>query len=153
MTCSNNVFVNSGTTTVEVKMNYAVNGEKFCGLDPQTTEICGSITEACQAIYNHNTKVLSFSGNGGMRNYDPEATTWYQKKDIIGTVSITGITSIGNNALMGLTQFTTLSIPKSVATIGENAFKGCTGITDVVYPAKTTAPSNAFFGCTSFAVR
>ncbi|NIJ43838.1 hypothetical protein FHR24_000277 [Wenyingzhuangia heitensis] len=41
------------------------------------------------------------------------------------------VTSIGTGAFLGNTTVTTLTIPNSIKTIGENAFSNCTGLTTV----------------------
>ena len=42
-----------------------------------------------------------------------------------------GVASIGRNAFYGCTGFTSVTIPNGVTSIGESAFSGCTGLTSV----------------------
>ena len=42
------------------------------------------------------------------------------------------VTSIGENAFEGCTGLTSVTIPKSVTDIGENIFEGCTGLKKVI---------------------
>ncbi|MCP8351741.1 leucine-rich repeat domain-containing protein [Candidatus Synchoanobacter obligatus] len=59
-----------------------------------------------------------------------------------------GVTSIGEGAFWGCTGITELTIPNSVMSIGKQAFKGCTGLTSVTIPNSVTSISRyAFYGC------
>ncbi len=60
------------------------------------------------------------------------------------------VTSIGNGAFIGCTGLTDITIPDSVTSIGYSAFQGCTGLTSVTIPnSVTTIGSSAFSGCNS----
>ncbi len=60
------------------------------------------------------------------------------------------VKTIGNNAFAGIEGLTNVTLSESLETIGANAFKDCTGITEVTIPASVTAiGSNAFSGCTN----
>ena len=59
------------------------------------------------------------------------------------------VTGIGDNAFSGCTKLTNITIPNSVTSIGESSFSGCTGLTSVIIPNSVTSiGSNAFSGCT-----
>jgi hypothetical protein len=57
------------------------------------------------------------------------------------------VTSIGNYAFYGCTGLTEVTIPNSVTSIGNYAFYGCTGLTEVTIPDSVTS-IGAFYGCT-----
>ncbi|MBQ7500119.1 MAG: leucine-rich repeat protein [Clostridia bacterium] len=60
------------------------------------------------------------------------------------------VTSIGNNAFRDCTRLSSISIPSSVSFIGSGAFAGCTSITAMYIPYKITETSTCMFqGCTS----
>ena len=85
-------------------------------------------------------------GNGAMngRGY-PSELAGYIKMAVIEP----GVTTIGNDAFRDCTGLTSVTIPASVRTIGDNAFRGCTGLTTVTIPASVrTIGDNAFYGCT-----
>ena len=66
---------------------------------------------------------LTLSGDGKMPDWPEGGAIWNGYKDSIKKVVINkGLTSIGNNAFKGCPQLTTVSIPSTVKTIGENAF-------------------------------
>jgi Flp pilus assembly protein protease CpaA len=60
----------------------------------------------------------------------------------------TSITSIGDNAFYNCSGLTSLTIPNSVITIGDNAFYYCSGLTSLIIPnSVTTIGDNAFSYC------
>ncbi|MEG1096968.1 MAG: leucine-rich repeat protein [Clostridiales bacterium] len=61
----------------------------------------------------------------------------------------TDVTTIGDNAFRGCAGLTTVAIPAGVTTIGWSAFDGCSGLTTVTIPGSvTTIGSYVFYGCT-----
>lgn len=65
-------------------------------------------------------------------------------KDLFIPNSVTSIA----NAFSGCTGLTTVTIPNSVANIGENSFEGCSGITSVIIPnGVASIGANSFNGC------
>ena len=62
------------------------------------------------------------------------------------------VTSIGQNALSGCSQLTSVIIRDGVTSIGENAFSGCSQLTSVIIPDSVTSiGAGAFSGCTKLA--
>ena len=87
---------------------------------------------------------LTLSGSGEMWNngYDDSPFKDYEIRK--ATVKY-GITSIGESAFLGCRGMTELTLPNSVTSIGGNAFEGCNGLTELILPNSVTSIGNAAF--------
>ena len=76
---------------------------------------------------------LTLSGSGEMWNngYDDSPFKDYEIRK--ATVKY-GITSIGESAFLGCRGMTELTLPNSVTSIGDSAFSGCSGLTELTLP-------------------
>lgn len=60
------------------------------------------------------------------------------------------VTAIGDQAFIGCTYISDLKIPESIKRIGDSAFAGCTSLETITLPSKlTTLSASTFFGCTA----
>ena len=90
---------------------------------------------------------LTLSGSGEMWNngYDDSPFKDYEIRK--ATVKY-GITSIGESAFLGCRGMTELTLPNSVRSIGDGAFSGCSGLTELTLPNSVTRIGDcAFYGC------
>ena len=90
---------------------------------------------------------LTLSGSGEMWNngYDDSPFKDYEIRK--ATVKY-GITSIGESAFLGCRGMTELTLPNSVTSIGGNAFEGCSGLTELTLPNGVTSIGDfAFSDC------
>ena len=98
--------------------------------------------------------VLTISGTGAMNDYvfSSNKAPWHDFTRPIKQIIIeNGITRIGNCAFQGCGSLTstTLDIPNSVISIGEQAFYGC-NLTAITLPNSVThIEAKAFYGCSS----
>ena len=90
---------------------------------------------------------LTLSGSGEMWNngYDDSPFKDYEIRK--ATVKY-GITSIGESAFLGCRGMTELTLPNSVTSIADDAFHGCRGLTELTLPNSVTSIGDgAFSGC------
>ncbi len=85
--------------------------------------------------YDEATKTLYITGSGPMKNYgDPNDRPWSQYTEEIQSVIIeNGITSIGSTAFYFCTSLTSATIPDSVTSVEQYAFRGDASLKDVYY--------------------
>ncbi len=90
---------------------------------------------------------LTLSGSGEMWDYNENDLPFRSLR--IKTVTIgDGITSIGNSAFQGCSGLTELTLPNSITSIWEGAFCGCSGLTEQTLPNSVKNIGNsAFEGC------
>lgn len=91
---------------------------------------------------------LTLSGSGEMWNngYDDSPFKDYEIRK--ATVKY-GITSIGESAFLGCRGMTELTLPNSVTSIGYYAFYGCSGLTELTLPASVASIGDGAFICCS----
>ncbi|MEG2528818.1 MAG: leucine-rich repeat domain-containing protein, partial [Anaerovoracaceae bacterium] len=105
--------------------------------------------------FENGTGTLTITGDGtAMDNYtvgDGVASTapWYTDRLNIRSVVIeaANLTNIGSFAFKECINLTTVTLPNSVKTIGDEAFNGCTSLVMVMMPKVETIGVNAFRGC------
>ena len=91
---------------------------------------------------------LTLSGSGEMWNYYGNDDSPFKGYEIRKATVEYGITSIGEYAFVGCSGMTELALPNSVASIRGNAFEGCSGLTELTLPNSVTSiGGNAFEGC------
>ena len=75
--------------------------------------------------YVEATQTLTISGSGSMNSYEGNAP-WYSFRENIKNVIIKdGLTTIGDKAFYGCSGLTSVTIPNSVTSIGQQAFDYC----------------------------
>ena len=89
------------------------------------------------------------------QSYDGEAYsigTVFRGTKITSIEIPNSVTSIGDDAFSGCTSLTSIEIPNSVTSIGSYAFSGCTSLTSIEIPNSVTSiGDNAFQNCTRLA--
>ena len=102
------------------------------------------------AYWSYSNGTLTISGSGEMNYCTSLYIPWEEYKSEIKSVVIeNGITTIGDYAFKYCSGLTSVTIPNSVTSIGGYAFDGCTGLTSITIPnSVTTIGGCAFDGCT-----
>ena len=104
-----------------------------------------------------NNEVLTISGTGRIPDYnDPSSggnntAPWYGyayqiKKVVLGS----GVQNIGNNAFAGCYGMTDITIPDGVTSIGDSAFDWCSALTEISIPGTVSSIGDSVFsGCSA----
>ena len=104
-----------------------------------------------------NNEVLTISGTGRIPDYnDPSSggnntAPWYGyayqiKKVVLGS----GVQNIGNDAFAGCYGMTDITIPDGVTSIGDSAFDGCSALTEISIPGTVSSIGDSVFsGCSA----
>lgn len=83
----------------------------------------------------------------GVKNFN---YTFYECSSLTSITIPDSVTSIGDDALYGCTSLTSITIPDSVTKIGAYTFYECTSLTSVMIPdSVTTIGGRTFQGCAS----
>ena len=113
---------------------------------------CGAEGDGSNLTWTLNSEgVLTISGTGAMKEYDPYKAPWYDSRSRVKSAVIAdGVTSIGDYAFRDCYNLASVSIPDSVTSIGADAFWYCTSLTGVTIPDSVTSIGwSAFCGCES----
>lgn len=95
---------------------------------------------------------IVLSGDGKIKNFTNAIKSPFTEDyiNVSYMASMSGITAIGNNAFKGCSMLRDIVLPSTVHTIGSQAFADCISITKVVIPYGVTNIMNyAFAGCSS----
>lgn len=116
----------------------------------------GGSVEASAPFASYATAIQNLpsggSGNPVLESIDVSdftGTKFNRASSYITSVTIPNtVTSLGNNAFDSCGLLTSITIPSSVTTIGNNAFQSCKGLTSLTIPSSvTTIGSYAFYAC------
>lgn len=94
--------------------------------------------------------VLTISGTGPMEDYSKETDApWYSERESITSVIIeNGVTTVGRKAFMYYSTITSITLPKSLTAIGDDAFRSAS-IESITIPANVASIGNLTFrNCT-----
>ena len=110
----------------------------------------GSCGEDATWAFDEKTGTLTISGSGATDSYDRGGVQpWASFREKITTVKVgSGITVLGYDFCLGLTNLTTLELSEGLREICSGAFSGCTALTEVLLPDSLRyLGGNAFRGC------
>ena len=155
----------TGSVTIPDKVTYNGKTYSVTSIGILAFAYCSGLTSV--TIGNSVTTISNdaFSGCSGLTSIVVEkGNTKYDSRNncnaIIETASNTlisgckttvipnSVTSIGNYAFKGCSGLTSVTIPNSVTSIGDNAFEGCSGLTSVTIGNSVTSIGDyAFYFC------
>ncbi len=113
--------------------------------------------------YDTDSRTITVSGSGNMKDFkngdDGQGWTTYRVLGMNSTIVKhartidikSGVTNIGNNAFRGITGVTKVNIASSVTSIGASAFEGCSALSSVVLPSNLKSIGANAFKNTKFA--
>jgi hypothetical protein len=119
-----------------------------------TITIPGSVTSigygafyGCNSLVSITTPLVAVDYSG-----DPSDSFRiifsYEVPASLKSVTITGVTRIGDGAFQGCSSIENISLPNSVTSIGDSAFKGCSSLTSITIPSGVISiGDSAFYGC------
>ena len=111
---------------------------------------CGADGENLSWTLNDDG-LLVISGNGKMENYLWNGSPWFSNVSIRVVEVKSGVKSLGDYAFNGCTGLTQVILPE-VSSIGKYAFYGCTSLAELSVPdSVSTIGAGAFYGCKSLA--
>ena len=113
---------------------------------------CGAEDDGSNLTWTLDSEgVLTISGAGAMKEYDPYKAPWYGSRSRVKSAVIAdGVTSIGDYAFRDCYNLASVTIPDSVTSIDWSAFAGCASLTSVTIPGSVTSIGGAAFSdCTS----
>ena len=121
--------------------------------EQQDTLPSGTCGDRLSWIFDDASGVLTISGDGAMQDYtwSTSGTTapWYPYRTQIVTVVLPdGITSVGNNAFRNCSALTQINLPEGITSIGASSFAFCRQLTAVSIPSSTESlGGSAFYEC------
>ena len=120
-------------------------------LNPKKALLCANAFAAATGRCGNSIKWtlddsgnLTLSGSGEMWNYGYDDSPFKDYEIRKATVKY-GITSIGESAFLGCRGMTELTLPNSVRSIGDCAFYGCSGLTELILPNSVSSIGDIAF--------
>lgn len=100
-------------------------------------------------LWNLSNGTLTISGTGAMSDYDEfTPAPWSASAASIQRVVIgDGVTHVGNMAFYHLPVLVTVTLPTTVASVGDLAFAGCYALAQISLPAVQSIGWGAFYDC------
>lgn len=125
--------------TISDSVNYISNGAFLAchNIENITIPFVGETKDGVENVLFGS--IFGATSYEGIINYVSES---------LKTVTITGGTTIGDNAFRGCEYITNITLPQTLTSIGNNSFYACEGLTEIELPEELeNIGNNAFYGC------
>ena len=112
----------------------------------------GVVTPYASNVFGANIVSNTYENGVGIITFDGGVTSIgnyaFNSTSLTSIEIPDSVTSVGNNAFAGCTSLTSVTIPDSVINIGSGAFNNCSSLTSVIIPnSVTNIRMGAFQGC------
>ena len=136
----------TSSSTYQYPFGYIFGTSSYTGGMVVTQRYYGSSTSKVTTTnYYIPSSLRSVTVTGGNILY----SAFYNCSMLTSITIPSSVTSIGDNAFDGCTGLTSMAIPDSVTSIGNYAFSGCSGLTSITIPDSVTSIGIcAFMNCT-----
>src|SRR5574344_2019579 len=147
------VSIPSGVTSIGVQAFFNCPALTSVSIPTSVTSIGTRVFQGCSGLTTITVDAsnATYRSTGGDGNECNAILSKDGKTLFAGCKTTTipgGVTSIGDYAFRGCTGLTSVSIPSGVTSIGDQTFFGCSGLTSVSIPSGVTSiGSYAFSGC------
>ncbi len=121
-----------------------------CGLACFFTIVSNKLTIGIDETKKAELKNLKGEQSGNMIDFEEGDQPWYEYRNEIQSIEILGgLRSIGRNAFKGFTKVSEVQMGEYIESIGKESFSGCTSLHKITIPQSVMKiEENAFDGCT-----
>lgn len=149
------IYMHKGKRIVSIFLSVVLCAVSFFGIyttsaAAATSGSCGASGSSVNWSYNSDTKQLTISGSGDIKNYGVTVLNrvpWYDYRgECTSLVIEEGVTGIGDRAFYQMAVLESASLPSTLTVISDYAFSECPNLASVNLPQNlTTIRAYAFY--------